>query len=139
MLSTLEQQLIMASIAAAEKATSGELRIHLEQSCAQEPVARAIAVFHQLGMQQTAQRNGVLIYLATQDQKFAIIGDTGIDALVPDNFWDSVRDDMLLYFKKGAIAEGLCIGIEQAGQKLAQFFPPQANDQNELSNDISFG
>lgn len=138
MLSTTQQQQILNCIATAEKATSGELRVHLEANCKTEPIARAVRLFKQLGMQKTAQRNGVLIYLATKDQKFAIIGDSGINALVPENFWDSVRDDMLAHFKKGEITEGLCAGIEQAGKKLAQFFPPQANDQNELSNDISF-
>lgn len=139
MLDAAQQQKVLACIAAAERATSGELRVHLEASCSKEPVARAIEVFHQLGMQQTAQRNGVLIYLAFQDQKFAIIGDTGIDAKVPTNFWNSVRDRMLIHFKEKQIAEGLCEGITHAGQKLAEFFPPLTNDQNELSNDISFG
>ena len=139
MLSASEQQQVLASIAAAEAATSGELRVHLEATCQKEPVSRAIEVFHELGMQQTAQRNGVLIYLAFEDRQFAIIGDTGIDALVPANFWDSVRDVMLAQFKTGQIARGLCDGILQAGEQLAKYFPPQQNDPNELPNQISFG
>ena len=139
MLDAIDQQKVLQSIAAAEQATSGELRVHLETSCQKDPMVRAIEVFHQLGMQQTAQRNGVLIYLAVQDQKFAIIGDAGIDAMVPNNFWDSVRDRMLKHFQQQQLAEGLCEGILHAGQKLAEFFPPLAGDQNELSNDISFG
>lgn len=139
MLSASEQQQVLASIAAAEAATSGELRVHLEATCQKEPVSRAIEVFHELGMQQTAQRNGVLIYLAFEDRQFAIIGDTGIDTLVPANFWDSVRDVMLAQFKAGQIAQGLCDGILQAGEQLSKYFPPQQNDPNELPNQISFG
>lgn len=133
------QKQILTCIAKAEKTTSGELRVHLEANCKKAPVDRAIEVFHQLQMQQTKQRNGVLIYLAHQDKKFAIIGDQGIDALVPSNFWDSVRDVMQAYFQKNEITEGLCAGITLAAEKLALYFPWQANDQNELPDQISFG
>ena len=49
---------------------------------------RAAWVFKKLGMHKTAERNGVLFYLAVDDRKFAIIGDAGINAKVPAGFWD---------------------------------------------------
>jgi uncharacterized membrane protein len=139
MLSNLEQQQVLASIAAAEATTSGELRVHLEASCLIDPVARAVDLFYELGMQATKQRNGVLIYVAYESKNLAIIGDQGINNLVPADFWDSVRDIMVSNFKTGRISEGLCAAIAEAGTQLAQYFPPQANDQNELPNQISFG
>jgi uncharacterized membrane protein len=139
MLSNLEQQKVLASIAAAEATTSGELRVHLEASCSIDPVARAVDLFYELGMQATEQRNGVLIYVAYEAKKLAIIGDQGINACVGPNFWDSTRDLMRKHFKEGQLSEGLCAAVTEAGTQLAKYFPPRANDQNELPNQISFG
>lgn len=139
MLSKLEQQEVLDCIEVAERATSGELRVHLEANCKTDVIARAIALFDQLGMQATAERNGVLIYVAYADRKLAIIGDHGINTCVVDTFWDSTRDLMLGHFKEDRLGAGLCAGITEAGIQLAAFFPPQANDQNELPNQISFG
>lgn len=139
MLSNLEQQQVVQAIAAAEKNTSGELRVHIEKVCTQDPMQRAVAVFEQLGMQRTAERNGVLIYLALESTQLAIIGDKGINEKVPSDFWDSTRDLMIKHFKEGQITTGLCAAISEAGAQLAAYFPYQDNDQNELSNDISFG
>ncbi len=139
MLSNLEQQQVAQAIAAAEKNTSGELRVHIEKVCTQDPMQRAVAVFEQLGMQRTAERNGVLIYLALESTQLAIIGDKGINEKVPSDFWDSTRDLMIKHFREGQITTGLCAAISEAGAQLAAYFPYQDNDQNELSNDISFG
>jgi uncharacterized membrane protein len=139
MLTAQEQTLVAKAISAAEKNTSGELRVHMEKVCTKDPVQRAIAVFEKLGMHQTAARNGVLIYVATESAQLAIIGDKGINELVPENFWDSTRDLMITHFKTGQITEGLCAAIAEAGKQLAKYFPYEDNDQNELSNEISFG
>ncbi|MEN9743318.1 MAG: hypothetical protein RLZZ65_1123 [Bacteroidota bacterium] len=139
MLSATQQQAVAEAIAKAEKNTSGEIRVHLEKTCTQDPVVRAIAIFEKLGMQRTAARNGVLIYVATESSKLAIIGDHGINEQVPPNFWDSTRDLMLTHFKKAEITAGLVVAIHEAGLQLAKYFPHQDNDQNELSNEISFG
>ena len=90
-------------------------------------------------MHRTDLKNGVLFYLATDDRKFAVLGDKGINERVPDNFWNNVRDTMRAHFKKNEFAEGLSQGIQLAGEQLKMFFPRQANDINELSDDISFG
>lgn len=134
-----QQQEISLSIERAELNTSGEIRVHLEDKCKTEPVQRAIEVFEKLAMHQTEQRNGVLFYLAVKDKKFAVIGDQGINDLVNENFWEDVKSEMLRQFQQGKFTEGLSKGIEMAGEKLKNHFPYQADDVNELSNDISFG
>ncbi len=135
-----EQQRIIAAIRQAETATSGEIRVHVEPQCpGGDPVQRAIAVFSQLGMHRTKAQNGVLFYLAHADRKFAVIGDKGIDAKVPGDFWESTKDMLRTHFGQGEYAEGLCRGIERAGQQLHQYFPyNRATDTNELADDISF-
>ncbi|GAB3040542.1 TPM domain-containing protein [Spirosoma pulveris] len=134
-----EQQRIVEAIRQAEKATSGEIRVHVEPHCAHaDPVQRAIEVFAQLGMHQTKEQNGVLFYLAHTDRKFAILGDKGIDAKVPDNFWESTKELLRSHFRSGRYAEGLSLGIERAGQQLKQYFPYASDDVNELADDISF-
>jgi len=89
-------------------------------------------------MHQTEQRNGVLFYLAVHDRKFAILGDAGINRLVPANFWDEIKETLLGYFKEGKFTEGLTKGILMAGEQLKANFPYQKDDVNELSNEISF-
>jgi uncharacterized membrane protein len=133
-----EQQRIRQAIERAEKNTSGEIRICVEKTCSEEPINRAASYFNKLEMDKTRHRNGVLIYLATQDRKFAIIGDSGINQLVPADFWDSTKEVMLDCFKKGDLTQGVITGIERAGQQLKQYFPYQTGDTNELSDDIAF-
>jgi uncharacterized membrane protein len=134
-----DQERIREAVAAAERATSGEIRICVEKTCTGTALDRAVTYFHKLGMNQTKLRNGVLIYIAVEDHQFAIIGDTGINKLVPENFWQTTKDLMLGHFKNGEMAEGIIAGIHEAGQQLQTFFPSVANDTNELSNDIAFG
>lgn len=134
----IQQKSIVLAIENAELNTSGEIRVHLESKCKGEPKERAIQVFELLKMHETNLRNGVLFYLATDDRKFAIIGDEGINNLVGDLFWDDIRNLMLLEFKKEQFSVGLCQGIELTGLKLKTHFPHQKDDQNELTNDISF-
>jgi uncharacterized membrane protein len=134
-----DQQRIITAIGQAELATSGEIRVHIEAHCPDnEPVVRAFVVFDKLGMRQTQDKNGVLFYLAADDRKFAIVGDSGIDAVVPADFWESTKDILRQHFSAGDIVLGLCEGIERAGQQLKQYFPRAANDKNELPDEISF-
>lgn len=133
-----DQDRIVSAIAEAERQTSGEIRVHIEKTCKGDPVQRAIVVFQKLGMQKTEQRNGVLIYLATEDHKFAIIGDQGINEHVPDHFWDDERDLMQSYFRKHQFTEGLIQGIIKVSEQLRDAFPSEVGDRNELENEISF-
>ncbi|MBW4890903.1 TPM domain-containing protein [Mucilaginibacter sp. HMF5004] len=133
-----EQQQVQKAIENAERHTSGEIRVCVEKTCNEDVLARAAKYFHKLDMHQTRHRNGVLIYLATVDRKFAIIGDKGIDAVVPPNFWDSTKELMLQHFKQGALVEGLTLGLCLAGEQMAKYFPGEESKTNELSDDIAF-
>jgi uncharacterized membrane protein len=133
-----EQESIVQAIRDAEKNTSGEIRVHLDKVCPGDPYKRAIKVFENLNMHKTAQRNGVLFYLSVEDHKLAIIGDKGINEKVPADFWNVILSEVVQLFKQGKLAEGLAHGVAKAGQQLSAFFPYQKDDDNELSNDISF-
>ncbi|MGC8823706.1 MAG: TPM domain-containing protein [Bacteroidales bacterium] len=135
-----EKRLIVEAIHKAEGKTSGEIRVHIELSCGSKDVKDcAAAAFARLGMHKTKLRNGVLIYLSINDRRFAILGDAGINAVVPTNFWEDVKDLMGSYFRQQRFAEGLVEGINRIGEKLKEFFPYKADDINELSDDISYG
>lgn len=134
-----EKQAILDAISAAEQLTSGEIRLHMENYCSADVLDRAAFIFRKLGMHKTAERNGVLFYIAVKDRKFAILGDAGINAKVPHDFWNNVKDVVLDDFANGRHAEGLAKGIEMAGDKLMKYFPRLEEDSNELANDISFG
>lgn len=133
-----QQEAIVKAIGEAEHATSGEIRVHIETSCKVDVLDEAAWLFKKVGMQKTADRNGVLIYLALKERNFAIIGDSGINAVVPPGFWDSVRDHMQQRFSEGLFAEGLVEGVLMAGEKLKEHFPRSENDVNELPDAISF-
>lgn len=130
---------VVNAVKQAELNTSGEIRVHIEDRCKGDVLDRATDVFAMLKMHKTDLRNGVLFYLALKDHQFAILGDAGINKVVPDNFWESIKEAMVNYFKEGNLAEGLAVGIGMAGDKLKQHFPYQSDDVNELPDDISFG
>ena len=130
---------ITNAIRVAETNTSGEIRVHVENHCRGDVLDRAAYVFEKLEMHKTELRNGVLFYLALKDNKFAILGDGGINAKVADDFWESTKDMVITKLKEGLYAEGLSDGIIMAGEQLKEHFPYQDDDVNELSDDISFG
>jgi len=134
-----QKEAIKQAVQQAEKETSGEIRVHVENTCEGDVLDRAATVFDKLGMAQTELRNGVLFYVALKSHKFAILGDLGINAKVPQNFWESTKETIIENFKKGLFAEGLIEGITMAGKELKQWFPYQTDDVNELPDDISFG
>jgi len=136
--SAAEQKKITQAIKEAEKLTSGEIRVHIEDTFKGDIFDRAVYVFEKLNMHKTKDRNGVLIYLAVKSRQFVIIGDAGINSKVEPNFWDDVKENMLSYFKEEKFAEGLCIAIQKTGEKLKTFFPYNKDDINELPDDISF-
>ena len=138
-LTKAEEDLIVAAIKDAEKQTSGEIRVHIENTNAKKCLERAEEVFYFLGMDKTEDKNGVLFYVDVENKQFAVIGDTGIDKVVPEHFWESIRDRVTGEFSKGNYADGLVLGIIEAGQKLQEYFPYQQTDTNELSNEISKG
>ncbi len=134
-----EEQEIVDAILKAEKNTSGEIRVHIENSTKIDHFSRAQQVFHLLKMNNTKDENGVLIYVAVHDHKFVIYGDKGIDQAVPRGFWNSTRDVMASYFKKGDFKNGIIQGILKAGKELEAHFPWHHGDINELSDEVSKG
>lgn len=132
-----EQEKVVEAIRMAELNTSGELRVHFENTLEKACLERAQEVFVNLKMQDTENKNGVLFYVAVHDKSFAILGDVGIDQVVPNNFWESVKNVVISEFSKGNRADGLIKGIHAAGDKLKQYFPYNSDDTNELSNEIS--
>lgn len=133
-----QKEAIKNAIIEAELNTSGEIRVHIDTKCSGDPVQAAVKIFKQLGMENTEQRNGVLIYVAMDDHKLAIIGDQGINEVVPDHFWDDERDLMIAYFKRGEYTEGLVAGILMVGDQLKGAFPAEFGDRNELEDDVTF-
>jgi uncharacterized membrane protein len=133
-----QQAQILAAVKEAENETSGEIRVHIETYCHEDVLDRAAWVFKKLGMHSTAERNGVLFYLAVDDRKFAVIGDAGINSKVPEGFWDDVKELLLQNFRDGRFTEGLSEGIILAGTHLQKHFPHQKDDVNELPDEISF-
>ncbi len=133
-----QKKQITDAIKHAELNTSGEIRLHIESNCKEDVLDRAAFMFEKLAMHKTELRNGVLFYLSVNDRKFAILGDAGINAVTPDNFWDEIKETVISHFKKEAYAEGLSKGIEMAGNALKEHFPYQTDDVNELSDEISF-
>lgn len=133
-----QQSQIISAIKEAELATSGEVRVHIENHCKKEVLERAAEVFANLKMHKTALRNGVLFYLAVKDKKFAILGDVGINKVVPANFWDAIKSNTIEKFKKNDFANGLSEAIIEAGKQLKINFPYQSDDINELPDEISF-
>jgi uncharacterized membrane protein len=131
---------VVKAIQAAELNSSGEIRVHIDKVCPNPNVLeRAAEVFEAIGMAKTLQQNGVLFYFSIDDRKFAVIGDKGIDKVVPNDFWESTKELLKSNFSKGLFTEGLVAGIGLAGQQLKHFFPYQSDDINELPDEISFG
>jgi len=136
-LTVVQEQEIIDAIRLAEKNTSGEIRVHLEKSTEKDTLERAKEVFYFLKMDTTKEQNGVLFYVAVDDKKLSIIGDKGINDLVPNDFWNTIKKNVISQFKKGNYTEGLIHGILESGVKLKQYFPYQNHDKNELPDSIS--
>ena len=134
-----EEAEVVEAIRMAEENTSGEIRVHIEKETSIAPIDRAVEVFSMLKMENTKDRNGVIIYVAVKSKQFAIYGDQGINEKVADDFWNTTKDIMLNHFKNGNNKQALVEGILNAGQQLKQHFPYQDDDVNELSNEISKG
>ena len=134
-----EEQEIVQAIVTAEKNTSGEIRVHIEETSEKPPLERAKEVFSTLEMYKTEARNGVLFYIGVANKGFAILGDEGINNVIEADFWDCTKDIVLEHFKNKEFKKGLVEGVLRAGEKLKHYFPYQSDDTNELSNEISKG
>jgi uncharacterized membrane protein len=144
LLSDADLEAIGAAVAAAERETSGEIRVHLERrlprprgAAAPDALTRATEIFTRLGMHATAERNGVLIYLAVEDRRLAIAGDAGVHARVGDEYWNRVRDAMVDRLRRGEPRAALLHAVTEVGEVLRRFFPRRPDDRNELSDRVS--
>jgi uncharacterized membrane protein len=136
-----QEAALVAAIKQAEVTTSGEIRVHLEDTCpTPEPLDRAAQVFADLAMHKTAQRNGVLFYMAWESRQFAVIGDIGINSMVPDDFWETTKETVLQLFRAERYVSGLEQGVRMVGEQLQRYYPYNAaTDKNELDDSISYG
>lgn len=136
-----EETRIVQAIRAAERRTSGEIRVFVEDFCERDhPVERAAEVFHLFGMFNTKEKNGVLIYFAEKSHQFAIWGDAGIHERVGFQFWDTEKHLLREHLQRDEAADGICLVIEQIGQRLREYFPADDdNNKNELPDEIIYG
>jgi uncharacterized membrane protein len=139
--SDAEKSQIVEAIQRAEQRTSGEVRLYVERRCRfVDPVMRAKELFIVLKMTETAERNGVLVYVATKDRQLAVFGDDGIHTKVGDDFWNAEVGKMLKQFNRENYAAGIVQIIHDIGEALTTHFPYDGTtDKNELPDDIVFG
>lgn len=131
-LNQLAEQEMIQAIIEAEKKTSGEIRVMISPKKIKEPIVFAQTQFLQAKMDRTTDRNAILIMIAPRSQNFAVVGDSGIHAKVGHAFWSEISQVISECFKKNEFHQGLLSGIKKAGDSLAQHFPRNPNDQNEL-------
>jgi len=134
-----EERVVVDAIAKAEKITSGEIRIHLDESCEVDVMDQAAYIFDLLKMQHTLHRNAVLIYIAIKEKKVAIIGDSGVNAVVHTQYWDEIIKTMINSFRMGAYKQGILQAVHSVAEVLVKHFPGHHADVNELSNEITYG
>lgn len=140
--SPTEESEILEAIRTAERNSTGEIRLYVEDFCLRDsPVERAEELFQLFGMFNTQQRNGVLIYLAEKSRHFAVWGDVGIHQAVGNSFWEAEKKLLREHLQNGQAAQGVRLAIEQVGERLRRFFPadPSADNDNELPDDIIYG
>ena len=136
-----ENEKIVAAIRSAEKSTSGEVRVFVESRCKFiDPLDRALEIFAELKMENTHDRNAVLLYVALKDRQLAIYADKGIHEKVGQQFWEEEVNKILLHFDKENYAEGISNCITKIGEALVENFPfDKDTDKNELPDEIIFG
>jgi uncharacterized membrane protein len=132
------QRRIADAITAAERHTTGEICVHVTPRCRGNVMKRAVKTFNRLHLYTTKRRNAVLIFIAYEDRKLAILGDTAIHEAVPEGFWDGEVEELTNYLKAGRPVDGLCAIIARMGERLSEYFPGERDDENELSNEVTF-
>jgi uncharacterized membrane protein len=136
-LALLDQQRVVEAIGVAEQQTSGEIRVHIQPKARGEIRDVAERTFERLGMTRTALRNGVMLFIASEEQRFTILGDTGIHEKVPAGFWDEIAAKLTIRFQAGEFTDGIVEAIHSAGNALRHDFPRAEGDVDELTNDIN--
>ncbi len=127
---------IRQAITEAEKKTSAEIRVVIEEKCKGEVLDRAAFAFRKLKMHKTAQRNGVLVYVSVKDHQCAVIGDSGINSLVEKDYWKTLLDEMIVFFSAGQLKEGIIHAVNRVTSELSSHFPLRKGDINELPDEV---
>ena len=133
-----EGDTIINCIKEAENKTSGEIRVHFQKKIKGSVEDAAADTFLRLKMDETSERNGILFFIVPRKKVFAVMGDKGINEVVPDDFWNEIKDLLEKYFKNKQWKEGLCEAIAKTGEKLKKYFPIKEDDKNELPDEISY-
>jgi uncharacterized membrane protein len=128
---------LVQAVTEAEQMTSAEIRVHLDHRCQGDALARAVKLFERLDMHRTRLRNGVLIYVAVEDRKLAVIGDTGIHEHVGETFWQRLVAATLDHLRQARPRDGLVAAVRDVGAVLRVHFPRDPEDRNELSDEVS--
>lgn len=136
-LATIDRQQIVDAIGTAERMTSGEIRVHIQPKASGDLRHVAERTFERLGMTKTKERNGVLLFIACEQQSFVILGDSGIDARVPAGFWDDIAAKLHDRFQHGDFTAGIVDAVHSAGRELKTYFPRANDDVDELTNEIN--
>ena len=140
LLKQVDVERLRAAIEAAERRTSGEIRVSISRLFWGDPRAAAESAFERMRMHETRDRNGVLIFLIPARRRFVILGDEGIHARVPPDFWEKVAASMSESFRRRDFTSGLEKGIATIAEELVRFFPyDSASDRNELPDHIDLG
>ena len=129
---------IAEAITEAERHTSGEICVHVTPKCRGDIMKKAERKFNKLGLYKTARRNAVMVLVAYESRKFAIIGDVGIHEVVPNGYWHQEKETLARFLKAGRAVDGICEVVKQLGESLAKYFPDEENDVNEISNEVTF-
>ncbi len=126
-----------------EKITAGEIRVSIKEEKSFLKRSRDIRLlaeeeFHNLKMDETRDKTGILLFLLLKHRQFYILADSGINEKVEQSTWDDIRDEMQLLFKDGHYTEGIVLGLGKVGEILGKYFPIKEDDTNELSNKVAF-
>jgi len=136
-LDKLDDDKVTATIAEAERKSSGEIRVFVSNEKPTDILAAAATQFLKLGMDKTRERNGVLIFFAPKIQQFAIIGDEGIDTKCGLDFWQQIAAKITARLKAGEFTEAVVDAVTHVGDVLVRHFPRSPDDRNELPNQVA--
>jgi uncharacterized membrane protein len=124
-----------------ESRHSGEIRFVIEGALdppelwrGVTPRERAVQLFSQLGVWDTQNNNGVLIYVLLADRDVEILADRGLAARVPPAEWEQVCHEIEGHYREGRFSQGSVAGVHRVGELLARHFPGSGGDADELAN-----
>jgi uncharacterized membrane protein len=135
-LRNIDRAKVVSAIRAAEKQTSGQIRVFVSRQRHPDTMKSAQRAFARLKMARTGKRNGVLIFLSPETQALAIVGDVAVHKKCGDNFWHGVVEAMETHLRHGEFTAAIVDAIQKVGAVLGEHFPRQPGDRNELPDEI---